>query len=247
MNPFNRMQNVLVVLIVSVMTACAGDTYSELQLAAARGQTDRVAVMLDKGADVNDYNKHGRTALMMASASGHNDTVALLLKRNAFINAQDVDGMTPLIEAAASGHDKTITLLLENDADINITNKYGATALTNAVFFSHVDAVKALLSAKTRLSEETTENAFLIAAGLGNLQMLTDLLDYGVNINSRGKKGRTALMAATTFEHEDAVQLLISKGADLSIRDIEGQTALEIAKENDLKNIVAQLSSVRKK
>ncbi|MDH5217142.1 MAG: ankyrin repeat domain-containing protein, partial [Gammaproteobacteria bacterium] len=223
--------SLILFILLLTLNACTGDTFSELQLASARGQTDRVIVMIDKGMNVNDVNKHGKTALMLAAGAGHADTVAVLVERNAHLDAQDIDGMTALTEAAAGGHAKVVELLIEKGANANLTNKYGATPLTNAVFFGHEEATRALLASKTRLSEETTENAFLIAAGLGNVQLLTDLLAYGVDLNSRGKQGRTALMAATTFEHVDAVKFLTEKGADLTIRDIEGQTVLDIARE----------------
>ena len=245
MNEFKS--SILVLTLLIMLNACTGDTFSELQLAAARGQTDRVIVMIDKGMDVNDVNKHGKTALMLAAGAGHLDTVAVLIERSAHLDAQDIDGMTALTEAAASGHAKVVALLIEKGANANITNKYGATALTNSVFFGHEEATKALLASKTRLSEETTENAFLIAAGLGNIQLLTDLLEYGVDINSRGKEGRTALMAATTFEHVDAVKFLVEKGADLTIRDLEGQTALDIAIEQKTQAIIDIITKAAQK
>lgn len=225
-------------ILLLTLSACTGDTFSELQLASARGQTDRVIVMIDKGMNVNDVNKHGKTPLMLAAGAGHVDTVAVLIERNAHLDAQDIDGMTALTEAAASGHARVVDLLIEKGANANLTNKYGATPLTNAVFFGHEEATKALLASKTRLSEETTENAFLIAAGLGNVQLLKDLLAYGVNINSRGKQGRNALMAAITFEHVEAVKFLTEKGADLTIRDLEGQTVLDIARDQKNQAII---------
>lgn len=237
---------VLLLITLTAITGCTGDTYSELHLAAARGQTDQVKVMLDKGMDINDINKHGKTPLMLAAAAGHTDTVLTLIERNALLDAKDIDGMTALIEAAAAGHASTVKVLIDNKADINITNKYGATALTNSVFFGHVEATRTLLSSAVRLNEETTENAFLIAAGLGNPSVMDDLLKYGVDINARGKQGRTALMAAVNFGHIEAVKFLLQKGANLAIRDLDNLNVMDIAEDNGSKEIIELLKNAEK-
>jgi|GEM_PF-2481426 len=236
---------IFVLLFALAVSGCTGDSYTELQLAAARGQADRVDVLLDQGANVDEANKYGKTALMLAAEAGHSDTIAALLKRNAQANLQDIDGMTPLMFAAANGHADAIKVLLDKGADPNVTNRYDASALTNSVFFGHDDATRALLAGKTKLNKATVEYAFLISAGLGRNELLKQLLDYGVDINARGKNKRTALIAATRFGHAHAVKFLLDKGADVTARDDEGKTALEIAEEEELSEIATLIKSAK--
>lgn len=236
----------LFLLAVSFITGCTGDTYSELQLASARGQTDMVAVMLEDGADVNQINKHGKTPLMLAAGNNHPETTAMLLERDAAIDAQDVDGMTALIMASSSGHVEVIKVLMESGADINGTNKYGATAITNAAFFNHIPALNALLNGKVKANIERNENALLFSAGLGNNDIIKILLDYGVNVNAKGKNGRTPLMAAVEFNHPATVKMLMENNADPKTRDSEGESIEAIAEDNGNRAIIDLIKGTSK-
>ena len=50
--------------------------------------------------------------------------------------------------------------------------------------------------------------------------------------------GYTALMYATFYGHLDIADLLLSRGADPSLENSSGQTALSIAKDKEHKGIV---------
>src|SRR5258708_10741515 len=63
--------------------------------AAMIGDLSSLSVLLDRGADVNCRDGHGRTALIEASFGGHCDVVKLLIARGADLNASDSDGWTP--------------------------------------------------------------------------------------------------------------------------------------------------------
>jgi ankyrin repeat protein len=57
------------------------------------------------------------------------------------------------------------------------------------------------------------------AAASGDLAKVSDLLDGGVDINSRDESLRTALHFAIRNDSSSMVQLLLSRGADTSLRD----------------------------
>ena len=54
-----------------------------LHLAARRGRTETVALLLDRGADINATDNYRWTPLHLAANWGHTKTVALLKKRGA--------------------------------------------------------------------------------------------------------------------------------------------------------------------
>ena len=66
----------------------------------------------------------------------------------------------------------------------------------------------------------------LLAAALGQLSVLNDLLQAGGNINATDEKGRTGLVLAAQGGHADMVKALIERGADVWCRDHQGDTAL---------------------
>ncbi len=78
------------------------------------------------------------------------------------------------------------------------------------------------------------------AAGDGDLQEVQRLLGAGepVNVQITGRwqtyEGQTALMWAAMHGHADVARLLLDSGADPSIRDANGQTAMYYADGHDL-------------
>ncbi|HFE39554.1 MAG TPA: ankyrin repeat domain-containing protein, partial [Gammaproteobacteria bacterium] len=75
--------------------------------------------------------------------------------------------------------------------------------------------------------------------GLENIMQM--LLNYGVNVNARGKKGRTPLMAAIEFNHIGAVKLLLKNNANISAKDDTGKSIMQMAKDNGNQDIIALL------
>ena len=234
---------ILTIIASSFLIGCTGDAYTQLQLAASRGEIELIKGIIAQGGDINETNKHGKTALMLAAGNGRPEATQLLLDLNANIDAQEIDGMTALMMAASDGKTETVKLLVENGADVNITNYYGATAMTNAAFFNHPGAVQEILNSKQKVGIKTNENALLITAGLGLENIMQMLLDYGVDVNARGKKDRTPLMAAIEFDHIGTVKLLLKNNADARAKDTDGESIIQIAEDNGNKEIIALLKS----
>jgi ankyrin repeat protein len=86
------------------------------------GALDGIALLLDRGVDVDAFNVNGQTALHMAAARGADRIVALLASRGAKLDTRNKQGHTPLEVALGSGryrpgqdppvvHEKTAALL----------------------------------------------------------------------------------------------------------------------------------------
>lgn len=67
------------------------------------------------------------------------------------------------------------------------------------------------------------------AATYGDVKMLQLLMDAGAVLDAATKYGITALMKAAIHDRADAAQELIRRGANASLRDVDGYTAKEIA------------------
>jgi ankyrin repeat protein len=84
-----------------------------LMMAAYEGQTVRVRLMLERGADPNARDRDGDTALMFAAFKGHAAIVHLLLMHGADVDATAHNGWTAL-RAAKSGRHHGIVDMLES-------------------------------------------------------------------------------------------------------------------------------------
>jgi ankyrin repeat protein len=100
------------------------DGWTALMIAAWSGRTDVAALLIERGARVNEANHRdsmpayaGFTPLFLAVARGRVETARMLLDKGANVNAADGAGRTPLIEAAAQGDEEMVRLLLANGAD----------------------------------------------------------------------------------------------------------------------------------
>ena len=116
-----------------------------LAYAAAFGLTTIVKHLLKEGADVNQTNYTGITALISAAGAGYVDTVRALLAADADLDQRSKDDITALIIAASNGHDEVVQILLDHEANIEATTFYGKTSLLRAAERGFVSTVRLLL------------------------------------------------------------------------------------------------------
>ena len=105
----------------------------QVRSAAEEGDRKKVTLLVNGGADVEDANGLGETALLFAAYHGHYPVAEFLLKRGARPNAANKDRNTPLHSAARFGHTDICDLLLKSKADINSRNNAGYTPLKWAI------------------------------------------------------------------------------------------------------------------
>ena len=102
------------------------------------GSLETVRELLGQGADVNQRNYKGQTALHCAAKAGFVHIVEELLKHGAVVDAEDETGDTPLITALRStikDKDKLLTVsrtLVSAGADVSKENKKGQSPLAVA-------------------------------------------------------------------------------------------------------------------
>jgi ankyrin repeat protein len=107
------------------------DIEQQLISAISDNDIDNVKALLDRGANPNTTNEHGRAALMFAICGSFLPLAKLLIERDADVSRRDPLGKTPLIEAAWRGSEwvEIIRLLVEKGANINDKDNDGMTAL----------------------------------------------------------------------------------------------------------------------
>jgi hypothetical protein len=65
----------------------------------------------------------------------------------------------------------------------------------------------------------------------GRLQEVSQLIESGLNIDSRSRHGYTPLMIAAARGHGEILDQLLNNGAELTLVDPHGRNALQIARE----------------
>ena len=75
-----------------------------LHVAAKWGKANMVALLLDKGANLESKTRDGLTPLHCAARSGHENVVDMMLQRGAAISAKTKNGLAPLHMASQGDH-----------------------------------------------------------------------------------------------------------------------------------------------
>jgi ankyrin repeat protein len=168
----------------------------ELMEAASKGQPSRVKELIEAGANINDKDDLGETALMKAVANGHAQVVFDLVFNGARINEKNTKGETALHKAAANGHLEMVQLLLAPKPWL-ISRRVEPERLT-------------LVSdegAKPDEADERGRTPLMLAAMNGRGPIVRILMNReGVDRQKLDRDGHTALVLALSAGQADVVR-----------------------------------------
>lgn len=120
---------------------------SELVERAYQEYMRKVDLLLEAGADVNEADAQGSTALMEATLHMLERVVRRLLEAGASVDHVNRAGMSALDLAVSTGNTEITRMLLERSPQLNRVNAAGYTPLHIAVQTDCPDIVRALLAA----------------------------------------------------------------------------------------------------
>ena len=191
--------------------------------AAALGQIDRMAAMLQADPSLLRTTVQGLTPLQHAARAGQDETVQLLLAKGAAIEAEHA-GRTALFLAVEHNRPSVVATLLAHQANPNAREgSYGWTPLHPAARAGHLEVVKLLLQAKADVNAadragETPLHKALVA-GLfvkvtdQQMEIIRLLLANGAAVNATDKHGHTPLYYAEREHKQAVIELLRQHGA----------------------------------
>ncbi|CAA9381999.1 MAG: Ankyrin [uncultured Nocardioidaceae bacterium] len=175
-----------------------------LLAAATDGDVDAAALALRSGARLETRDSEARTPLLLAAAGRRLGVARLLVALGADPDALDARHDTPWLVTGVTGDVAMAALLLTASPDLTVRNRYGGVSIIPASERGHVAYVRWVVG-HTRI----------------DVDHVNDL-------------GWTALLEAVILgdgseQYQDIVRILLDAGADPSIPDSDGVTALEHA------------------
>ena len=138
---------------------------------------------------------------------------------------------TPLHYLAVENHLEAVKVLIEHGAEVNTVNECGGTPLSEAAELGYSELVHYLLShgAKLRLPGQT-EPALHSAVRGAVPSIVGKFLAAGASLDETNSLRETALhVAAESDDRVDCLVLLLDQGANVMLRRIFDQTALDVA------------------
>ena len=221
------------------VNASSSGKFTPLMFAARTGDLKSAELLLDAGAEVNVATEDGLSPLLIASAS-----------------LDAITGSDYRLVIEESQHESLGALLLDHGADVTQSDQYGMTALHYAVEMNKPSLLRALLKRDADPNAQLTQglpfrrgdyvgreaydgaSPFWLAARLGNVEMMRELLDAGADPELRQAWGVTPTMVAAGVTQTDsrianeekliqALELLVLEiKTDIHSVDRSGQTAV---------------------
>jgi uncharacterized protein len=233
-----------------------------LMFAARVGDLDSAKLLVTAGANVNDADAWGVSAVTLSEHSGFTDLTLFLLDKGADPNAAP-NGFTALHEAIMRRDEKVIASLLDHHADANAPLKtwtptrrssddwnfepliVGATPFWLAARFDEVNVMKMLLQHGAD-PKFVLHSDYVAEQGFGQAprqEVATTLMAAVGVIRTKAwtdqPRGAVRDTEATTLE---AVKMCVEGGADLNLANTDGRTALDAANALRYKSVVDYLT-----
>lgn len=152
------------------------------------------------------------------------------------VNKQDSMGRTPLMLAALESEDKVVEILLQSGADVGLVDLHEDTALHRAVGSLEDERTARLLGTGKMASLQTVTRhdryGRPVHFGVRNRfeEVVALLLDLKA-VRDKNTGQDIALHFATYHGNDKVIKLLLDAGADVTKRNVEGQTVLDIIQE----------------
>lgn len=221
------------------------DGLTPLLLAAQRDYDDAALFLIHHGANVNAKSLTGSTALHEAVQTENMPILEALCTARADINAKDRKGNTPLHTAARRGKIKSVRFLVSAGADAslrNVANQTAAEIASTAEICAIIAQYQPQLAPAAAPSADPGRDSSLhIAAFAGNIRNVLKLLaNSRINVNETDAYGNTPLHVAAREGHPDVALALISRGGDTTIKNLRGQTALEVASTQKIRTMIEE-------
>ena len=204
------------------------DGKTPLMYAVERSDETIVHKLLDPivGADVNNANKRGLTALHHAASLGLDDMVRCLLHHDAEKEARDKRGETPLMKAVQNDQGTIVQILSDTEADLETKNADEWSLLHYSIRLSKTNMINHLLDLAPDLKDAVDQAGKTALHHCADLELVVQaaaLLSHKnkVDVNAVDSVSRSPLYFAAskppTPRRESVVQLLVDHDARMDV------------------------------
>ena len=231
------------ITLVNVTDNLSSDIRKNIQIffrAIYDNDTASMDSLLAKGFDINTMNENGENAVNVAIASGNFNVLKYLIDKGANLNSTSDTGIPPLSQAVLEYNKQAIDILL-NSKKVDMYYVWGemwtGSPLYIACSKANVYALEKMVEHGADLNYDFSEyNAVpLVHYALSYKQFIKNedyreliafLILNKADINAKNNQGQTPLMVALKNGDIDAFNALTAGGADVTIKDNNGKTAL---------------------
>ena len=212
--------------------ACGKRGWRPLHAAAHCGKLEACMALVKAGADPDNLNDEGVSALTLAAVGGNLPLVQFLLpltKDSAMVAA---DGLTPMHKATLALKPEVVKYLVSSGrVAVDARSRSNQTSLHLAAWQSSAECAAVLIDAGADLDAQTEDGdtPLLQAAFRGGLGVAKLLIEKGAAVSLAKTDGNTALHMAAVRGLKDITRLLMENGAEPGLKNSQGSTPLAMA------------------
>lgn len=213
--------------------------FGAMRDAIKKNDLSAVDNLISQGFEVNARDEHGNPPLHYALYDNRVKIVKKLIDAGANVNAPSSEsGMTPLLivtEKAKRLQQKAKKILAKTDG---YTQSSSAEIKLQKYIIGQMNIAKKMLEILVEngadVNQKTPYGTPLMSAVCNewNVSLIDILLKSGAKINEQDSNGRTALFYAEVFGGDQITTKMLSAGADVTVRDYDGKTYMELTKKD---------------
>ncbi|VDD86933.1 unnamed protein product [Enterobius vermicularis] len=226
-----------------------------LHMAAVGGHAKICKILLENGANPEEENSHGMTALQLGAKHGF-VSILEVFDRSLWKRCSRKTGLNALHIAAFYGNAEFVIEMLKHIPASSrseppvynhfvvkeFATEYGLTPLHLAAQSGHDALVRMLINQGVQVdATSTTMNVIPLhlAAQQGHIAVVGMLLSRSTQQqHAKDWRGRTALHLAAMNGHYEMVSLLIAQGSNINVMDQNGWTGMHYATKAGHSNVV---------
>eukprot|EP00002_Diphylleia_rotans_P023534 TRINITY_DN4634_c0_g1_i2.p1 TRINITY_DN4634_c0_g1~~TRINITY_DN4634_c0_g1_i2.p1 ORF type:complete len:635 (-),score=132.18 TRINITY_DN4634_c0_g1_i2:386-2290(-) len=205
------------------LASCKFDKgFTPLMYAAASNLLVVIQLLLEQGANVDEQNEFGDTALHLAAKSGKAEATKILLQHKADSLILNSDGFSAAHLAVKS---KSLSVVKQlPNASFLLPSLDGQMPIHCAILSDLQDIIDHLLNFPNQhtLSTSTGLTTLHLASMRGQLHTVQTLVEKDVNVNAQDQSGNTPLHMAAKSKSQDIIETLLGYGADARIANNTG-------------------------
>lgn len=192
---------------------------TNLQIAASKGYVFEVYRLIKLGADINDTDYNGMSALSFAVAFNNERCVDAILSYNPKIDTYNYLGESNLHIAVKNNYIEIAEALIRKNASIDIVDPYRCTPLHYASAYNYLYMTDMLIyyGADPDAKSKDGTTPIMASVWVGNAEVSDLLIQSGANINIADTNGFTPLLIAAQNGDTLITKMLLDAGA--SVRD----------------------------
>ena len=169
------------------------------------------------------------------------DAITALLRRGFDPNTRDADGQVALTLALQLDALRAVQALLKSPKlQVEARNAHDESALMLAAIKGHQELAKTLIARDADVNKTGWTPLHYAASGVQARQpaMVALLLEQHAYIDATSPNGSTPLMMAAMYGNTSTLKLLLDEGADPTLKNQLGLTAVDFAQRADRKEMV---------